>query len=308
MPADSPSVAVASKNELCVRLEKSRDGAEADFKRLKPDKNIADQLIELGGVWKEYTEEPLVIPPIKPQFILTRASDSEWVKGRAGMEYRDLIPGRLGGAVVASHIRIPKGGPVPDYVHYHKVLFQMIYCKAGWVRVVYEDQGEPFVMNAGDCVLQPPGIRHRVLECSDNFEVIEVSMPAIHQTYVEHEMELPTGKHLPDRLFGGQKFVRHIESEAEWCDSGDGYEYQDFGIGEATGELVEVRVIKGIPVMLNRKLGHLAFGFVLDGKMELDVNRRGKHKIIAGTCCVISHGVEYNLLPGDRLTMLEVTF
>jgi quercetin dioxygenase-like cupin family protein len=40
----------------------------------------------------------------------------------------------------------------------------MIYCHRGWVRVVYEDQGEPFVMHPGDCVLQPPGIRHRVLE------------------------------------------------------------------------------------------------------------------------------------------------
>ena len=32
----------------------------------------------------------------------------------------------------------------------------MIFVKAGWVRLVYEDQGEPFVMVAGDCVLQPP--------------------------------------------------------------------------------------------------------------------------------------------------------
>ena len=38
------------------------------------------------------------------------------------MLYRDLIPDRLGGsAIVASHIRIPEGGPVGDSVHYHKV-------------------------------------------------------------------------------------------------------------------------------------------------------------------------------------------
>src|SRR6185503_1504966 len=70
-------------------------------------------------------------------------------KGRAGMEYRDLIPDRLDGRVIASHIRITKGGEVPDYVHYHKIRFQMIYCKRGWIRVVYEDQGPPFVLNAG---------------------------------------------------------------------------------------------------------------------------------------------------------------
>ncbi len=66
---------------------------------------------------------------------------------------------------------IADAGPVPDYVH-----FQMIYCYKGWVRVVYEDQGEPFVMNAGDCVLQPPEIRHRVLECSVDLGVVQISL------------------------------------------------------------------------------------------------------------------------------------
>ena len=42
--------------------------------------------------------------------------------------------------------------------------------------MVYEDQGEPFIMREGDCVLQPPQIRHRVLESSGPLEVIEVSL------------------------------------------------------------------------------------------------------------------------------------
>src|SRR5262245_50397922 len=107
------------------------------------------------------------------EFVISRlnATNDAWYVGRAGMEYRDLIPGRLGGRFIASHIRIPGGGETPDYVHYHKALFQMIYCKAGWVRVVYEDQGPPFALEAGDCVLQPPEIRHRVLESSPGLEV-----------------------------------------------------------------------------------------------------------------------------------------
>ena len=45
----------------------------------------------------------------------TRWSCSGWRKGNRGswaapgMQYRDLVPGRLGGAVIASHIRIPQG-------------------------------------------------------------------------------------------------------------------------------------------------------------------------------------------------------
>ena len=91
-------------------------------------------------------------------------------------------PGRLGGRFIASHITIPAGGPVPDYVHYHDVRYQSIHCVRGWVRVVYEDQGPPFVLEAGDCVLQPPGIRHRVLESSPGLEVVEVGSPAAHPT------------------------------------------------------------------------------------------------------------------------------
>ena len=87
-------------------------------------------------------------------------------------EYRDLVPDRLGGAMIASHIRIADPGPVPDMVHYHKVGFQLIFCVNGWVDVVYEDQGDPIRLTAGSCFIQPPEIRHRVLYSGDDLEVI----------------------------------------------------------------------------------------------------------------------------------------
>ena len=34
--------------------------------------------------------------------------------------------------------------------------FQLIFCYRGWVEVVYEDQGAPFILHAGDCVIQGP--------------------------------------------------------------------------------------------------------------------------------------------------------
>ena len=82
----------------------------------------------------------------------------------------------------------------------------MIFCYKGWVKVVYEDQGSPFVMNSGDCVLQPPHIRHQVFECSDRLEVIEVSCPAEHETYTDQLLELPNSKTDPYRNFSGQRF------------------------------------------------------------------------------------------------------
>jgi quercetin dioxygenase-like cupin family protein len=271
MPADSPTVALVSGHGIRVRLEAGVGVAETRFDSLNSGGDIAAQLIALGGEWKEITETPLIVPSVKPELIITRYDEGKWVKGRAGMEYRDLIPGRLGGAVIASHIRIQKGGPVPDYVHYHKVLFQMIYCKAGWVRVVYEDQGPPFVMNAGDCVLQPPGIRHRVLECSDNFEVIEVGMPAIHETWRDHEMELPNLAVNPDRIWNGQRFVSHVASEAEWL-KGEGFEYRDTGISEATNGLADVRILKASSRinMAKKEAEDLALVYILGGEVAIE--------------------------------------
>lgn len=157
------------------------------------------------------------------------AGGSDWRVGRAGMEYRDLIPDRLGGMVIASHIRLTKGGDVPDYVHYHKVDFQMIYCKRGRIKVVYEDQGAAFWLETGDCVLQPPEIRHRVLECTAGAEVIEVTMPSEHETWVGHDITLPTTTVNLDREFSGQRFVRHVAGENV------GQERRDLGISVATG-------------------------------------------------------------------------
>lgn len=165
----------------------------------------------------------------------TRTVDGAWHQGRAGMEYRDLLADRLGGRLIASHIRIREGGPVPDYVHYHAIDFQLIYVRAGWVRVVYEDQGPPFVMHAGDCVVQPPLIRHRVLEASPGLEVIELASPARHATYADHELHLPTPSLRPDRDFSGQRFSWHRAT-------GTRASIEDLGVAAATRGIVIARI------------------------------------------------------------------
>jgi quercetin dioxygenase-like cupin family protein len=182
-----------------------------------------------------------------------RIPDGAWHSGRAGMEYRDLIPDRLGGRLIASHIRIRDGGPVPDYVHFHAIAFQFIYVRARWVRVVYEDQGAPFVMHAGDCVVQPPGIRHRVLEASPGLEVIELASPARHSTLADHALALPTARHHPECDFNGQRFSFH---------RADRIAIEDLGVGAATNGLVTARVLRGgsAPVAHGTR-----FGFVLAG-------------------------------------------
>lgn len=174
-PADDPIEAWVSNEDFVFRIHK----------RLKDHK------------FKGVTSH--AAPPVKK---------TEWHAGRAGMMYRDVLPDRMDGKVAVSHIRLTQGGEVPDYVHYHKVEFQVIYCLTGRIKVVYEGQGGPFWLEPGDCVLQPPGIRHRVLECEANSEVIEVTMPAEHETWADHALVLPTNELDPERVFGMQQFIR----------------------------------------------------------------------------------------------------
>jgi quercetin dioxygenase-like cupin family protein len=190
------------------------------------------------------TPADLEIPDAVPAVSIVGPDEGAAGVGRAGMRYRDLLPDRWGGRFVASHITIPGGGEVPDWVHHHRIRFQLIFCAAGWVEVVYEDQGPPFRLDRGDCVLQPPGIRHRVLRSSPGLEVIEIGCPAVHDTLADHQLELPNGRGDPQRRFGGQQFVRHVAAEAPtapWLLKG--LLARDTGIDGATDGLADVRVV-----------------------------------------------------------------
>ena len=189
------------------------------------------------------------------------------------MLYRDLLPDRLGGRFTASHIRIPEGGPVLDDIHFHRVRFQMIYCYRGWARLVYEDQGAPFVLEAGDCVLQPSTIRHRVLENSDGLEAIEIVCPAEHETQPDPDMSLPNATLNTQRRFEGQRFVHHVAAQASW-EPGHlpGFESRVIGLAEASEGLAEARVCRprALPRASVRHDAELHFVFVLEGEVGLE--------------------------------------
>jgi quercetin dioxygenase-like cupin family protein len=298
-PADSPAVAVLSGHGLTVRLEPLAGVAPATLRLLCDDPavlsaGVGELVAPNGTVVQLVAADPgVVLPPVQQSFVVNRvADDPTFGAGRAGMQYRELIPGRQGGRFIGSHIRIPDAGPVPDYVHYHKVRFQMIYCVSGWVRLVYEDQGEPFVLAAGDCVLQPPQIRHRVLEASAGLEVVEIGCPAEHETLADHDMALPTGRLDPGRDFGGQRFVHHIAADATWGPwRHDGFECRNIGFGAATDGLAGARVVR--PVGRTDRTDHvrhhaeLVFGYVLAGSASLEVTGHDPEPVGPGDSFVL---------------------
>lgn len=294
-PADDPQVAVFSGHGVSLRLDQQSTLAPATLRLRCDDPEEMGGLgaqVSPGGTHVEITEmhEPLVLPQTLHSFVVRRLADqAPWVVGRAGMHYRDLILDRLGGSIIASHIRIPDGGPVPDMVHYHTVGFQLIFCYRGWVDLVYEDQGEPFRLYAGNCVIQPPEIRHRVLFASENIEVIEIGVPAEHVTTIDHEMELPNGTVNPEREFQGQKFVHHKADEAQWQDFRlKGFISRDTLIAQNTQNVAGVQVVKrsdGAPEWAAHD-SDIHFTFVMEGSMTLEGEDRAPHQLEAGDAFV----------------------
>ena len=327
-PADDPAVARMHGHEMRIRLDrKAASPSSSVIINILTDRprDFTDGKSELvapnGTIVKLLSKTfRLEVPETRHAFLVSRLSEGKWTNGRAGMLYRDLIPCRLGGVITASHISIPAGGPVPDMVHFHTINFQLIYCYKGWVKVVYEDQGPPFILEEGDCVTQPPEIRHRVLESSENLEVIEIGVPTKHMTTIDHEMELPTGELRPDREFSGQTFCHHQLKKAKWSPwQMEEFEFRETGVGTATKGLASVHCVRVLGVTSSAKqtnpplmLSHTSdiyFAFVLKGELELYLDEGlGVHSLKASDAYVVPPGVSYQINKfSSDLEFLEVT-
>jgi mannose-6-phosphate isomerase-like protein (cupin superfamily) len=122
---------------------------------------------------------------IPSTFMVNRISENPFVDGglRVYRAYRDLgIAEATKGAIHAQIIRTtrpcPEGG---SGLHYHDLEFQMVFVLRGRSRVWFEDHGE-VEFEAGDCWIQPPCIKHNVMYYSDDYELLELTMPAEYET------------------------------------------------------------------------------------------------------------------------------
>ncbi len=317
-PADDPSVASFSGHGLRVRLEKGADVPAGKLRILtdRPETFAggARHLTAPNGTRVEIVPlTPSVVQPAtQHEFVVRRLRDeAPWIIGRAGMHYRDLIESRLGGSIIASHIRIPDGGPVPDMVHYHTVGFQLIFCYKGWVDVYYEDQGDdPIRLHAGDCVTQPPGIRHRVLHASPDIEVIEIGVPAEHITTIDHEFTLPNGRGDPSREWDGQTFVHHVKETANWTPFRlPGFTSCDTGVASGTKGVAGIQVVRAEAdtCPANRHDADIHFTFVMEGSMTLTAEGQEPRQLEAGDAFVIPPNmVTQYVACSQDLELLEV--
>ena len=121
------------------------------------------------------------------KFMHNVAKEATWTPGlREIFEYRDLgIKEGTHGDFVA-HIVKANGKEMKDDVqhwHVHDCTFQFVYVLNGWAKFEYEGYGVRTI-SKGDCINQRPGIAHREIACSKDFEVLEIVAPANFATRV----------------------------------------------------------------------------------------------------------------------------
>jgi hypothetical protein len=145
-----------------------------------------------------------------------------------------------------------------------------------------------------------------VLEGSPGLEVVEISCPALHETFADHEMHLPN-RLQEDRDFGGQRFLWHRAAVAPWTRF-DGGEGQETGVADATGGIAEVRVIRSAGadhIAFEPHPGELVFGYALDGSAALDFGNGPELR--SGDAFVIPPDQAFRLVrPSNDFRLLQV--
>ena len=122
---------------------------------------------------------------LKQSFVVSHHREEDFEAGlRRYAKYRDLGINKATNGMVRAHVIRFVPPCRPEEVskrHFHDVDFQMVYVLKGWMKTEFEGQGA-MVMQAGSSWIQPPRIKHIVLDYSDDCEVLEIILPADFET------------------------------------------------------------------------------------------------------------------------------
>ena len=118
------------------------------------------------------------IPQTAPQVVVSTAADPVMVKGRRDFfTYRDLgVTAGSGGAMRAQITAGRDGMTRPTGWHVHLCQGQLVYLLSGWIDLEFADR--KVRLTAGDSVFIPGNTPHNETGASENFELLEISVPA----------------------------------------------------------------------------------------------------------------------------------
>jgi quercetin dioxygenase-like cupin family protein len=152
------------------------------------DRSADCYVLELVSPQEFPTYESGLTPFVEPdpstgrtdKFSFVQASKTPFIAHplRPWLERRDLgIAAATGGRVNAHVSRCREPMPGPTGLHSHDLDFQMVYVLSGTCTFDYGPEGV-HTLRTGDCVYQPPGIPHDLLERSTDCQILEITSPA----------------------------------------------------------------------------------------------------------------------------------
>ena len=121
------------------------------------------------------------------KFVHSEAENAEWKPGlREIFDYRDLGFTESTNGDYIAHVIKANGKKQSDEVqcwHLHECTFQFVFVLNGSATFEYEGEGIRTIRK-GDAINQQPWIAHREIECSPDFEVLEIVAPADFKTRI----------------------------------------------------------------------------------------------------------------------------
>ena len=127
------------------------------------------------------------VKPVRPpqRVAVSHYNNADFESGlRTYAQYRDLgIVDATHGMVRAHVLRFvePCDPAVVSKLHFHDTQFQMVYVLKGWVKTELEGEGE-VMMRQGSAWTQPPQIKHKINDYSEDAELLEIILPADFET------------------------------------------------------------------------------------------------------------------------------
>lgn len=184
--------------------------------------------------------------PLRIGYTDVPADGGTWERGlRPHLEYRDLgLAEATGGKMGAQHIRaVGSAGEMKNGWHCHDLDFQFFYILKGTLKLQTQD-GEHHTLGAGDSGYHPALYWHDEYEFSEDYEVIEITAPAVVETIHGRDTPLPARAASldPDRK---PFYSRDVEENYEL---GAGprkfFKYRDLGTREPTDGRIHIHVVR----------------------------------------------------------------
>lgn len=127
------------------------------------------------------------------KFVHAQADKAVWKPGlREIFDYRDLGFIEATNGDYIAHIIKANGKTISDEVqewHLHECSFQFVLVLNGSATFEYAGEGVRTIRK-GDAINQRPWIAHREIECSPDFEVLEIVSPADFKTRIVSASEI----------------------------------------------------------------------------------------------------------------------